>query len=131
MRLCLCHACCSPWQDWSLQRDAALFFEGTVGLKITGCTVERVDGNAVMLSGFTRNAVIEENEFRWIGDSVIASWGHTKVVDGVEGNDGTSGDQPRGTQILRNLVHENGHFSKQASPYFQAKTAQTKLEGNM
>ena len=84
-----------------------------------------------MLSGYTRNATISENEFAWIGDSVIASWGSTKLVDGVEGNDGTNGDQPRGTQILRNLVHENGHFSKQASPYFQAKTAQTKIEGNI
>ena len=49
-----------------LQRDAALFFEGTEDLKITGCTIERVDGNAVMLSGYTRGAVIERNEFTYV-----------------------------------------------------------------
>ena len=84
-----------------------------------------------MLSGYNRGAEIIENEFSYIGDSVIASWGHTKEVDGVEGNDGTDGNQPRGTKIVRNLVRENGHYSKQASPYFQAKTAQTHLEGNI
>ena len=117
--------------DWALQRDAALFFEGTSGMSMRECTVTRVDGNAVMLSGFNRGAVIADNEFTWIGDSVIASWGHTKEVDGVEGNDGTNGEQPRGTQIVRNLVHENGFFSKQASPYFQAKAAQTLLADNI
>ena len=117
--------------DWALQRDAALFFEGTTGMSMRECTVTRVDGNAVMLSGFNRRAVIADNEFTWIGDSVIASWGHTKEVEGVEGNDGTNGEQPRGTQIVRNLVHENGFFSKQASPYFQAKAAQTLLADNI
>lgn len=117
--------------DWALQRDAALFFEGTEGLNITGCSFERLDGNAIMLSGYTRNAVIAENSFAYIGDTVIASWGRTKELNGAEGPDGTDGNQPRGTQIVRNIVRENGHFSKQASPYFQAKTAQTTLEGNI
>ena len=74
--------------DWALQRDAALFFEGTDGMVMRDCTVERVDGNAVMLSGYNRRATIERNSFSYIGDSVIASWGHTKEIDGVEGNDG-------------------------------------------
>ena len=117
--------------DWALQRDAALFAEGTVGLNVTGCTFERLDGNALMLSGFTREAVIAENEFSYIGDTVIASWGHTKEVDGAEGNDGTDGNQPRGTKIIANIIRENGHYSKQASPYFQAKTAQTLLQRNI
>ena len=60
---------------------------------------------------------------------MIAAWGYTKEVDGVEGNDGTDGNQPRGTKIVENLVYENGHFSKQASPYFQAKAATTTLQG--
>jgi len=61
-----------------LQRDAALFFEGTVGLEVQGCVFERLDGIALMLSGYTRNATILENAFTLIGDSVIASWGYTR-----------------------------------------------------
>ena len=55
----------------------------------------------------------------------MAAWGYTKEVDGVQGNDGTDGNQPRGSLFYANLVHENGHYSKQASPYFQAKSMQT------
>ena len=58
-----------------LQRDAALFFEGTEDLKITGCTIERVDGNAVMLSGYTRGAVIERNEFTYISVASVTGGG--------------------------------------------------------
>jgi hypothetical protein len=32
----------------------ALFFEGTVGLNVSGCYLARIDGNAVFLSGYTR-----------------------------------------------------------------------------
>lgn len=117
--------------DWALQRDAALFFEGTKNLNVTGCTIERVDGNGLMLSGYTRGAVVAQNEFVWIGDTAMATWGYTKEVDGVQGNDGTDGNQPRGSVFRENLVHENGAYSKQASPFFQAKSAQTTLERNI
>ena len=76
--------------DWGLQRDGALFFEGTEGLDIRGCLFERLDGIALMLSGYTRNATIAENEFKLIGDSVIVSWGYTKEEQGIEGVDGTA-----------------------------------------
>ena len=76
-------------------------------------------------------SIFDRPEFSYIGDSVIASWGYTKEVDGAEGPDGTDGNQPRGTRIVANIVRENGHFSKQASPYFQAKTAQTTITHNI
>lgn len=43
---------------------------------VTGCAFERVDGTAIFLSGYTRGAVISENEFRWLGESAIALWGY-------------------------------------------------------
>ena len=67
--------------DWALQRDAALFFEGTENVNVTGCTIERVDGNGLMLSGYTRGAVVAQNEFVWIGDTAMATWGYTKEID--------------------------------------------------
>jgi len=47
------------------------------------------------------------------------------------GWDGTGGDQPRFNQILNNLVHELGIWAKQSSFYFQAKTCQTQMQGNV
>ena len=40
--------------DWALQRTAALFFEGTEGCAVDGCVLQRLDGNAVMLSGYNQ-----------------------------------------------------------------------------
>lgn len=39
--------------------------------------------------------------------------------------------QPRYTQVVQNVVHEIGIFTKQASCWFQAKTSQSLLEGNI
>ena len=36
-----------------------------------------MDGKAIMISGFNRNFTVTHNEFEWIGESVIASWGYT------------------------------------------------------
>jgi hypothetical protein len=104
--------------DWALQRLGAIHLEGTQRVGIQNCVVTRVDGNAVMLSGYNRNTTISRNEFAWIGDSVLASWGYTSPLGGQandeilaqyrSGIDGTTGDQPRGTVASENFVHELG-----------------------
>ena len=118
--------------DWGLQRSAALFFEGTEGTVVDSCLFSRLDGNALMLSGYNREAVIQNNEFVWIGDSAIASWGYTSGTEVYGfGWDGTDGNQPRGTRIVGNFVHELGIWEKQSSFYFQAKTCQTLIQNNI
>lgn len=118
--------------DWGLQRSGAVFLEGTKNILIQECVFERVDGNAVMISGFNYNATVYKSEFAWIGDTAIASWGYTtgSSVAGM-GWDGTDGNQPRFNQILYNFVHELGMFEKQSSFYFQAKSCQNTIKGNI
>ena len=104
--------------DWGLQRLGAIHLEGTTGVVLASCLVTRVDGNAVMLSGFNRNTSIVKNEFVWIGDSVVASWGYTAPLGGGAGDealgqyrsgiDGRNGEQPRGTLMEQNFIHECG-----------------------
>ena len=127
--------------DWGLQRMGAIHLEGTKGVTIAECLVTRVDGNAIMLSGYNRNTTISRNEFVWIGDSVIASWGYTAPLGGAanddvlaqykSGVDGTNGEQPRGTIASENFIHELGHFEKQSSPWFQAKSCQNLIKRNI
>ena len=125
--------------DWALQRMGALFYEGAENCVIDSCLVTRIDGNAVMLSGYNRGMQILKNEFVWIGDSVMASWGYSMPVGGNDsalaqyksGIDGTGGEQPHGTQVIQNFIHELGHFEKQSSPWFQAKTSGTLLKQNI
>eukprot|EP00051_Salpingoeca_urceolata_P018464 m.259210 g.259210 ORF g.259210 m.259210 type:complete len:190 (-) comp19202_c0_seq9:28-597(-) len=55
----------------------------------------------------------------------MAGWGYT------DEHDGTSGEQPRFTTLVNNVCHEIGAFQLQSSCWFQAKTAQTTVSGNL
>lgn len=50
--------------DWALQRTGAVFVEGTEGFTIQDSNFTRLDGNAVMISGYHRDLVIQRNEVR-------------------------------------------------------------------
>ena len=94
--------------DWALQRTAALFFEGTEGCVIDSCVLQRLDGNAVMLSGYNQYANLTGNTFLYTGASAIALWGSTKGSHPLQpegtGPDGTGGDFPRFTRIDSNFI---------------------------
>ena len=55
--------------DWALERMGALFLEGTEDLDVDGCRFERLDGNAIMLSGYHRRATVQNSHFAWTGDT--------------------------------------------------------------
>jgi|EP01046_Picozoa_sp_COSAG06_P007184 hypothetical protein len=47
--------------DWALDRYGAIYLQGTEGAMVSDCTLERLDGNAVMVSGYNRNATLKHN----------------------------------------------------------------------
>ena len=98
--------------DWTLERSAVVFLEGTERVTVSGCVFERVDGNAILLSAYNRDAQIVYNEFSWIGSSAVALWGNTNggsdLLPVGQGYDGTQGDQPRNNRIAYNLCRELG-----------------------
>lgn len=91
---------CYLHPDRALERNAALFFEGVSNLRIANCTFERLDGNAVMLSGFCNSSELIQNEFAWLGGSAMAAWGYTRMIDA------TDGDIPRYTKVINNVARE-------------------------
>jgi len=124
--------------DWSLERSAVVFLEGTENVTLSGCVFERVDGNAVLLSAYNRNASIVYNEFVWIGATAVALWGNTESTTGADsvmpegyGADGTSGNQPRFNTVAFNLCHELGVWEKQSSCYTQFKSGQNNVFRNI
>lgn len=111
--------------DWAIHRNGALFIEGGENIVVDSCLFTNIGGNALFLSNYIRDAVISNNEFVWIGDSAIAAIGSSKLIDGTDGN------QPRGTKILNNLVHEIGIFGKQTAAYVQSLACETLVKGNV
>ena len=111
--------------DWAIYRGGAVFVEGVDGFTIQQCLFDSPGGNGLFLSNYVRNAIVEANEFRYAGDSSIAAVGSTELIDG------TSGNQPRGTKLTNNLIHESGVFGKQTSPYMQSLACETELTGNV
>jgi len=111
--------------DWGLARLAAIHAKGTTGLRVEDCVLERLDGHAVLLDGYNRDAVIRGNELHSLGASGVVLWGYEH--DG----DGTGGEQPRRTQVMANFCHEVGVYQKQSSCYFHAVSAQSSIADNL
>lgn len=93
---------------------------------------------------YNRNATITSSDFSFIGGNAMAAWGYTNETDtdpgrpGVAitnaphaGVDGTDGEHPRYTTVTGNVVREVGLYEKQSSFFVQAKTAQSKIHGNV
>jgi hypothetical protein len=78
----------------------ALFIEGAENITVHNNAFKRVDGNALFISGYTRDVQILENDFSFIGDCAMASWGYTDNDD----NEGFTGEQPRHTLIKGNYA---------------------------
>ena len=106
---------------------------GVEGVTVEGCLFERIDGNGVMISGYSRNTTIQGNEFHLVGENAVVSWGYTSdftdpstpraaPIPKGQGPDARDGNHPQGNVLEGNMFHEIGHFQKQVSCYFQAQT---------
>lgn len=70
-----------------------MFLQGTEQVTIDSCNFTRLDGNAVMVSGYNRNATITNSEFSWIGGNAMAGWGFTNESS-------TAGKRARSTETI-------------------------------
>jgi hypothetical protein len=107
--------------DWALQKQGAITMIGTEGVSISNNLFTRLDGNGVFIGGYHRGLALTDNEFVFIGDSAMASWGDTSTnlnangsvsVPYMVGPDGRGGEQPRGTKVIGNIGHEIGLWQK-------------------
>ena len=119
--------------DWALERLGALFVEGTEGATLSNLSFVRVDGNALMLSRYHRDAAVRGCDFSFLGGSAVALWGWTDELSdgGVHGVDSTAGDFAWNTTIERNLFREIGIWEKQSSAVFQGKAAGSTIRHNV
>jgi len=76
--------------DWALDRFGAIFLQGTESVTLENCTFERLDGNAVMVSGYNRNATVTNSDFSFLGGNAVVSWGYTNETDTDPGRPGVA-----------------------------------------
>ena len=117
--------------DWALQRSAAIFVDHTEAVTVANSTMERCDGNAIMVSGHNLQTRIVGNEIRWTGDTAIAAWGRTAEQDPPHYGQLAEDDHPVGLEVSQNLIHELGAFEKQSSMLFLAKSCSLSVHHNV
>lgn len=117
--------------DWALQRSAAIFLDHTESVTVANSTMDRCDGNAIMVSGKNLRTRITSNEIRWTGDSAIAAWGRTPEQDPPHYGQLAADDHPVGLEVSHNLIHELGAFEKQSSMLFLAKSCGLNVHHNV
>ncbi len=73
------------------------------------------------------------SDFSYIGGNAVAAWGYTdeSATSPASGVDGTDGNHPEYTTVRGCTMREVGLYEKQSSFFIQAKTALTRLEGNV
>eukprot|EP00980_Cylindrotheca_fusiformis_P013649 scaffold3513_cov102-Cylindrotheca_fusiformis.AAC.10 len=111
--------------DWALHRGGAIHLEGTEGITISDSLFRRLDGNAIMLSGYCKYTRVARSEFEWIGNGAIATWGDT------DGYNATSPTQPRFSVIEENVMSNLGLYQKQSSGWGQNKACLNTIRNNV
>ncbi|XP_057307631.1 uncharacterized protein LOC130645609 isoform X2 [Hydractinia symbiolongicarpus] len=111
--------------DWSVHRNGAVYIQSSEGVTVQGCTFDSPGGNGLFVSNYNRETIISHNLFYRLGDNGIVLVGDSNLIDGTRTN------QPRGVQVLYNLLFENGLWGKQTYPYVQSRACEIHLEGNV
>lgn len=115
--------------DWTIYRGGSVFMENTRDIKITGCQFADVGGNAIMLSGYNRGNVINNNHIYGAGANGIAFVGKTDAVrspsfgyenyvlyEHLDKTPGPKSDHyPKECTAENNLIHDIGKIEKQAA----------------
>ena len=111
--------------DWSLYHGGAVQISRASDITLNACVFRRLDGNAVYLSGRTRNVEISESTFEWLGENAITTNGDSDKWDARGGN------QPRGTNVVGNVIHDVGLYEKQSSGWGQNKACLATVSKNI
>jgi hypothetical protein len=127
--------------DWGLVHSAAVFAHGTESMAVDGCHISRVDGQGILLDGYTRAAAIVRSELDKIGSHAIITWGKTSpclnancsrtLPFDASGPDGRGGAQPIGTLVEGNIISETGVFERHGTMIFSSLSARTVVRRNV
>ena len=115
--------------DWAIYRGGAILLEKTENTKITNCSFDELGGNAIFVSDYNRNNIIEGNSIFNIGASAILFAGNPDAVRSpsfryeqfvpyakIDMKPGPkTNDYPAHCKVYDNLIHDIGRIEKQVA----------------
>jgi len=130
--------------DWSIQRSAAVFMEGTENCIIRDCFFNQLGGNGVFMSNYNRYSSVIECRFEKLGESAVCFVGNytctrsnpinfSNTVDYNEGDSipGANGsDYPAFCKMGGCLVFAIGRVGKQTAGAFVSMSENITISHN-
>jgi len=115
--------------DWTIYRGGAILIEGAAQVSVSDCDFYELGGNAIFVSGYSRNIIIANNHIHDIGANAIAFAGMPEAVrspsfryekfvpwDSMDYAKGPrSNAYPQHCTASGNLIHHIGTIEKQVA----------------
>ena len=130
--------------DWSIQRSAAIFMEGTENCSVRDCYFNQLGGNGVFMSNYNRYSSVVDCRFSKLGESAVCFVGNYactrgnpinynntvdyQVLDNILGADGS--DYPAFCKMEGCLVFATGRVGKQTAGAFISMSANVTVSHN-
>lgn len=130
--------------DWAIQRTGALYLENVENIAVKNCHFFELGGNAVMMSGYNRDHLIDHNDIEDIGASGVLLVGltdavrdpsfwdedqHKREISDYEAGPCTP-DYPANIRISGNWIYNNGMFEKQSAGVCMSIAEYITVSGN-
>jgi hypothetical protein len=117
--------------DWAIYRGASVFIETAESIKVEGCFFDTNGGNGVFVSKYARDVVIQDNQFRYLGSSVILITGDPHYYDHKRKLwDMTDLNHPQNTVVQRNVASDFGLVVKQSGGVFHSLASGSRIMRN-
>jgi hypothetical protein len=113
---------------WSGHRGAMVVFEGCERPTVSNCVFDSPGGTGLLFSGYIRGATVRDSEFKFAGETAIMQLGRTNVSQPW---DARAGDQPWGTQVINNYIHDVRIYGKAGAGFVQGLSANTNVTRNI
>eukprot|EP00039_Didymoeca_costata_P009697 m.129188 g.129188 ORF g.129188 m.129188 type:complete len:900 (+) comp14573_c0_seq3:288-2987(+) len=103
--------------DYRIFWGGSVFIQNARNVEIVGNSFQDIGGQALFLSGYVADSMIQNNHFVRIGESAVLSAG---IINPQDPSNGTSMTTPRRNVFKQNHIHRIGMYGKQSAGFFQS-----------
>ena len=112
--------------DMSFHDGGAVRFHGTEGCAVRSSLFKNLGGSGAAISGYNADALVDDNEFLFIGEHAIFAMGLTG-----DRQNNLDGDVPTRTTVTNNRASEFGLYVKQTGFFYQGVSLNSTISQNV